>query len=173
MFKHFQYWIYSETILASDEYDIEWRTLTNLYIFSEARRIPNLQNAAMDVLIDTEMSRSCISIAELSHVYDNTAESSTLRKFLVDWAAQRVDLAKESRFGAANKDYFPKHFLFDLTIALYLRVENGTRIADFKAVRSNYHVSYSDTRTESHEDSEHKKEVSRLLMGLSPLILPL
>ena len=155
MFEHFELWVYTGDVLAKGESvaDIFWDSLVGLYIFGEVRGIPDLQNEAIDVLINKESSIKKIPISLLPRVYDSTPEDSSLRRLFVDWVACLAVMTPNDRYtlkppGApgqwskedTRKDY-PKDFLFDLAFAQYqLRKGDKTVISKFKSKRTDYHV---------------------------------
>lgn len=67
MFEHFELWVYTANLLAEGHSaaDISWASLFGLYVFGEIRGIPDLQNAAIDVLIDKQSSCNTIPAARL------------------------------------------------------------------------------------------------------------
>ena len=86
MFKRFQLWVYTNKILAEgeDENAIEYQTLADLYIFGDIRGIPDLQNGAMDTIIDKKASEKTIPAYEFRFIYKNSVDGSPLRRLCVD-----------------------------------------------------------------------------------------
>lgn len=157
MFSHFQLWLYSGNILESHETakDISWKVLTDLYFFGEARGIPSLQNEAIDVCIYKSTASNVIPTLQINRVYENTPENSPLRRLLVDWMTFDAILIDPKWFKDDRKDQYPKQFLFDLAVSLYQKgVGAKSKITDFKAVRSNYHI---PDRTMSIEQGENER----------------
>ncbi len=149
MFTHFEFWLYTGSVLESHESakDISYKILTDVYLFGEARGIPELQNEAINVYIDKIRADKMFTIEWLNRVYENTLDSSPLRKLLVDYVTFNVDLTKMSE---KEQPLYPQQFLFDLVKSFCEhRIGTKERVTDFRAVRSNYHV---------HDDG--KKEVS-------------
>lgn len=155
MFEHFELWVYTGHVLANGKSvaDISWESLVGLYIFGEVRGIPDLQNAAIDILINKQSSQNQISTAILPRVYDGTPEDSSLRKLFVDWMACLAHMTPNDRntptppgapfqwFKEDTRMYFPKDFLFDLAFAQYqLRKGDKTVISKFKSKRTDYYV---------------------------------
>lgn len=142
MFKHFQLWVYTDSIMAKDEavQDITSHSLAGLYIFGEKCGIPDLQNLAIDVIIDKHDIFKRTPIEMINTVYDHTPDRAPLRRLLVDFMARNhVDIPR--LFVEQVKKCFPKDFLFDLAIVQNaLRIGSKNIIDDFKACRSNYHV---------------------------------
>ena len=142
-FKHFQFWLYTNNIIHKSETveDVSWQSLISLYIFAEVRDIADLQNAAMDILIDKEALEDAIPISEFDRIYEQTHESSPLRRIAIDWLTHVATLVPGRYVEVFHRDTFPKEALIDLVFAQYaLRVGEKALIKDFKAVRSDYHV---------------------------------
>ena len=141
VFHCFQYWAYTGAIEQEprDHSAISWHTLIDLYIFAEVRCIPALQNSAMNVLIRKHESSSRAPIEEYRYIYENTANSSPLRKFVATWAAHRGSLSKDWFF---DRTVFPLDFVIDLSLALYERIQSKTALysGDFSRMRSEFHV---------------------------------
>lgn len=118
-FKYFQLWVYTGNILESHETakDINFATLIDLYLFGEARGIPELQNATMDVLFQRNLLLHTIPIFELPRVYKNTLPNSLLRKAIVDLFVQKlVDASIELFFTEEKKPHLPQDFLIESII---------------------------------------------------------
>ena len=142
MFKHFQLWVYTDSIMAKDEtvQDISPHLLAGLYIFGEKCGIPDLQNVAIDFLIDWFDTPGSLSVTIFSEVYHGTPNKSPLRKLLVDFMVRNPDDIQES-FVEPFRHCFPKAFLFDLVIAQNaVRVGSKIIMDDLNACRSNYYV---------------------------------
>ncbi len=155
MFSHFELWLYTGSILESHESakDISWKVLTDICLFGEARGIPELQNEAINAYIDKYHATNEIPTGEFNHIYENTLDSSPLRKLLVDLVTFKGILTDSQWFSEKMQHLYPQQFLFDLAKSFYEhRVGIKKTVTNFKAVRSNYHV---------HDDG--KKEVSHNL----------
>ena len=140
VFCYFQYWAYTGAIEQKprNRLEIPWRILAGVYIFAEARCIPALQNAAIDVLISKHQAFPRAPIEEYGYIYENTAEKSPVRKFLAEWAAHRGCLSKD---WFHDRTLYPIDFTIDLCLALYDRIQSRPNSAvDFWEVRSRYHV---------------------------------
>lgn len=159
MFEHFELWVYTGNFLAKEdsEANISWASLLGLYIFGEICEIPDLQNAAIDVLIDKQSSEKTIPTSRLPWVYDNTPEDSSLRRLLVDWMACLAIMLPNDRYTPAppgprtqwfkeeTRKWYPKDFLIDLAFAQsQLRHGQKTIVSDFKHQRADYYVKPRD-----------------------------
>ena len=136
VFTHFQYWAYTGAIEPKGREQMSWRTLIGIYIFAEARCIPALQNTVMDVLIIRHEDSPRAPIEEYRYLYENTAEKSPARRFIVDWAAHKGSLSKD---WFLDRSIYSIDFVIDLSLALFDRI-NDKSIQDFWEVRSMYHV---------------------------------
>lgn len=141
VFCYFQYWAYTGVIEQKphNRFEMSWRTIAGIYIFAEARCIPGLQNGAMDVLISKHECSARAPIDEYGYIYENTAETSPVRRFLAEWAAHRGFLSKD---WFEDRTIYPIDFTIDLSLALYGRIQNNTSSAnvDFWENRSRYYV---------------------------------
>ncbi len=83
-FRRFNAWLYTDVLVEdADPGTRSWSSLFNIYIFAEKRIIPLLQNTVIDSIIHLN-ALVRIPVGELRHVWSRTAESSLLRKLLVD-----------------------------------------------------------------------------------------
>ena len=152
LFRHFQHWLYSKTLLMSSksENDIPWPVLINLFIFGEAHGIPDLQNASIDGIINKQATGRLTPLEQINHVYDNTGERSPLRRLFVDLTHTIAHFNHKCDADGwlieAKYEMFPKRFLFDVAVE-YCRKWNDDEVVDvvdFRKVRENYHVESSD-----------------------------
>lgn len=142
MFKHFQFWLYTNNIIHESETvkDISWQSVISLYVFAEVRDMADLQNAAMDTMIDKEALENRIPTRQFDQIYEQAHENSPLRRIAIDWLTHLSTLVPAEWLAELNRDTFPKEALVDLVFAQYaLRVGTKALIQDFKAVRSDYH----------------------------------
>ena len=149
VFSHFQLWLYTGNIIASHESpkDITWKVLISLYLFGDVRGIPRLQNEAIDLFIDKNVAMSQVPGDQLNLIYENTLDSSPLRKLIVDLFTFRVTLTDNSWFNEQPKALYPQQFLIDLAKSLYEdRARFKTKTTKFRAVRSNYHIHDDGTK---------------------------
>ena len=143
MFKHFQLWLYTDSFLQTDEIvkDIHWGPLISLYVFAEVRGIPDLQNGAIDAMIDKVALEKKIPTPEYGQIYERTHGNSPLRRLAVDWLAHLAVLEPPRWLSIFEQDGFPKQALIDLAFTQYaLRLGTKVLIRQFKAVREDYHV---------------------------------
>lgn len=118
MFERFQLWTYTNRLLEDGETDkeIPFIVWADLWVFGEARGIPELQNCAIDGLINDEITTNYVPIGIFQHVYDNTHEDSPLRRLILDWAAFSGCWNRAADYGwfiKSRRGYYPKDFLFD------------------------------------------------------------
>ena len=141
VFEYFQLWAYTDCVVTETETekDVTPMLLIKLYVFAEARCIPRLQNAALDVLIVRMTTK--IPVGHLKFVYANTAENSSLRRLFVDQMASTRVLHDGVFVGELNRSCYPVEFLFDLLIAQSKKL-GGVRLngAYFLQNRFDYHA---------------------------------
>lgn len=93
--------------------------------------IPSLQNRVIDNFFRNGLwIRLCCSPRWFSYVYENTNESSLLRKFVIDLAATF------GRDFKVNREFYPVEMLLDLLDQMRKVVKEGTK----KIVPANYYV---------------------------------
>ena len=142
LFRHFQLWVYTKQILEDGKAldTVSYKLLINLHIFGDKYGMPNLQDAAIDVLIDKAIATKKYPTSLFDHVYQNTASDSRLRELCVDWTLFRLDHVVI--FEGSKRDRFPKDFLVDLALAFsgLTQLSNGRKAIDFASKRSDYHV---------------------------------
>ena len=149
VFSHFQLWLYTGNIIESHEFpkDISWKVLIDLYLFGDVRGIPRLQNEAIDLFIEKNKAMKVIPNDNFNFIYENTVDGSPLRKLIVDMMTFNAVLT-ESQWFDEKQALYPQQFLIDLAKSLYeARVGTKTKITDFNAVRSNYHI-HNDVKKE-------------------------
>ncbi len=157
VFEHFQFWIYTGNLLETSEppIKISWEILIGLYHFGDARDIPALQNAAIDLIIDKEHASNHLSPPWLRQIYQ-MPKKSPLRRLLADFMAHLAKLDAEPWISENMKASYPREFLLDLTAALYeLSSGQRKRIKSFKAIRSEYHVEVTPSSAKGAEAASH------------------
>ena len=119
---------------------VKYELLIDLYIFGDKFGISDLQDAAIDVLIDKANATKVYPTSLFDHVYRNTGKDSRLRKLCVDWTLWRPNHVV--MFEGSMRDRFPKDFLVDLATAYYglTWLLKGPKEIDFASKRSDYHV---------------------------------
>ena len=146
VFKRFQLWLYTGSILEAPGQSastIDASTLTDLYLFGEARGIPALQNAATNEVIDKIEESNTIPALEVRHVYDHTCEKSPMRRLYVDLMIYRGANLRNPTWGigTSNLKYdYPVEFLMDLILAQYDILAVRPQHKDFSKDRQQYHV---------------------------------
>ena len=124
-FQIFFRWIHGAPFFDSeytvDNFNPRSRLIYQLYILGNARQIPSLCNAAVDALIDGVVKTNGIPVhgAAAELVYNNTPESSKLRKLMVDFCVKHgmdFNRVKDDDFSLA--EYTGHEFLLDLIVAL-------------------------------------------------------
>lgn len=147
-FKRFQLWVYTKKILEEGEREdaIKRKTLAKLYFFGEVRGIPDLQNAAIDVLMDKVRGTNTVPPGYLRLIYENTPDGSPLRRLYVDLMASSARCEPKvfefkKWFDDIPHEDLPHAFLIDLVIALVTQKEPmKLGKAAFLSARASYHV---------------------------------
>ncbi|KAI4134206.1 MAG: hypothetical protein LQ347_001717 [Umbilicaria vellea] len=140
VFELFQFWLYSDKLFDTGESvaDLSASLLISLYLFAEARCIPQLQNMAIDALILNIKATKKFPAGDVHRIYDNTTEASHLRRLLVDIGA-RVGELRRDWFNRGKDSLYHNTFLIDLVLALYdEKLKKSPQ--DFTQLRCNYHV---------------------------------
>lgn len=154
VFKYFQLWAYTDCILTESETekDILPILLIKLYIFAEARCIPRLQNAVIDLFIDRSITSNSVPFKQLNFIYANTADGSLLRRLFVDISASTISLSKNTWVVEQFKSLDTTEFLFDLILAQSERlVSSKVTMGYFRQIRSQY---YAKTPVNSPKDAQ-------------------
>lgn len=115
VFHAFFHWMFTKKLYShlTSEGGIPLETglICAIYVFGDARGIPELCNAAVDLLFQKVAQDWICPSGDVAYVYDNTMEGSRLRACLVDHAVDKynfVDLKK-------RVSRCPREFLVDIT----------------------------------------------------------
>ncbi|PVH78523.1 hypothetical protein DL98DRAFT_590267 [Cadophora sp. DSE1049] len=119
-FSLFEQWVYSQIlnlIQTAPNYvrqtEIEgWaenQTLAELWIFGDRYIIPELQNTTIYAIHTIFREVDTMSVEQFNYIYENTHETSLLRKYIVE---QCVDVADENVFEDTSK--VPPEMLADI-----------------------------------------------------------
>lgn len=115
IFRKFNAWLYTDVLVEDPGPEvIQWSLLFNLYVFAEKRIIPLLQNAAIDEIIRAH-AEACIPTEEIRHAWARTAETSPLRKLLVDLRLNEDDKNFADQF-RSNIDQYDIQFVAAVAI---------------------------------------------------------
>ena len=140
MFNYFQIWLYTKKTPLTDkaEKEINSDIVVDLYIFGEARNIPDLQNAAIDAFITQVLGSRQFPTGLIRYVYGNIAEKSPLRRLFVDIC---LCYCNTGDFGEEFNGNHSRRLLFGSALA-HCEVAEGIRskTQDFTADRSLYYV---------------------------------
>ena len=96
--------------------------LCSLYIFGDARGMPGLKNIAVDHLIKRTSEKWSLIVGKAPFVYENTPESSPLRRLIVDQLIRCVDIKDRKNWMLTHcpKSTDCAEFLLDVVDALDL-----------------------------------------------------
>lgn len=163
VFKYFQLWAYTDCILTESETekDISSLLMIKLYIFAEARCMPRLQKAVIDLLLDKTIASKKVPFKQLNFVYANTADGSLLRRLFVDLSASTMVLSKNTWVMERFKSLDTTEFLFDLINA------QSERLASRKVSISNFGQSRSQYYAKTPVNSPNGTQVSSNAPGSS------
>jgi hypothetical protein len=110
------HWLFTQKLyfeLAPDgSIPLSDRLICGVYVFGDARGMPDLCNAAIDLLF-----QKCVQIymypkSCLNYVWEHTMEGSVLRKFLTDFAAENYSWTTSTRL----IHEYPVEFLLDIIV---------------------------------------------------------
>lgn len=141
VFQLFQFWLYYRKLLDTGESvaDLSRSLLIGLYLFAETRCISQLQDLTIDALIRKIDVGKKIPTGAIPRIYENTTETSPLRRFIVDISARIGDLRDGIWFNRETEIRYSETFLIDLVRALYdEKLKRSPQ--DFSKFRCNYHV---------------------------------
>ena len=161
IFERFQLWLYFRELRDASETtkDVKWTVPVQVFLFGEARGIPELQNVAIDLFLDKYVISNEISTAPINMIYGSTRDDSPLRRLMVDTMAHRADLSQGGWFAEDKRARFPSSFMFDIAIELHkVLVGRRQRITDFEKVRSVYHVAVPGVGESRDQDQGVKQE---------------
>ena len=118
--QRFQLWVFTGSVLVDGESEMTLTSglLVRVYIFAESQGISLLQDHIIDVLAakHKKFESPFILHTDINLIYENTAENSPLRDFLVRMFVHDFK-APDRGFLKDHEDEFPKAFLIDLTFA--------------------------------------------------------
>ncbi|KAL2351619.1 hypothetical protein BJ546DRAFT_851670 [Cryomyces antarcticus] len=127
IFQMFYTWLYNGQRLHPPGEDFDFDKLPlmlcGVWVFGDKRGVVGLKNTAMESLTSTfEQVDNLPEPSTLCYIYDNTSESSSLRKFFVHLVAinaerQDFSIAAFLKDGK-REDSLPVEFGYDLAIAL-------------------------------------------------------
>ena len=136
VFKHFNTWLYSKTIIGLEEKiaELSWDEVFNIYQFAVHRNVPGLQNAVVDATI--EKNRLVKTVPDSNHVkylYEKDAKATPFRKLLVDMFTMRhCDLSD-----ALSLSKLPPQFLSAVIVKLdKLKTSAEEEVAEIKKKRA-------------------------------------
>lgn len=113
IFRAFFHWLSTGRPYAklTDEGKIPLTTnrICDIYIFGDMRGIPELCNAAVNLLFQKNMQDWIYDIYILPIIYDNTAENAAIRRFMVDWGYEKHGFTNLK----ARSHVLPKKYLID------------------------------------------------------------
>jgi hypothetical protein len=123
VFNAFFHWIYRGQLYfmlnASAAIPLSVRLICEIYVFGDARGVPSLCNAAIDLLLQKFHQEWTVPLAEVRYVYDNTLHGSALRKIFVDFFVEtfRFEKLSDPTQRELELPRYPKDFFADIVVA--------------------------------------------------------
>lgn len=91
VFNAVQNWFYSHRFhpeIEENSKKISWSLAPRIWVFADARGMPALQNAAIDLIHTKCIEEWMCPMSEVGYVYGNTLEGSLLRKYFITLIAE-------------------------------------------------------------------------------------
>lgn len=154
IFQVFFHWLYSRKLYheltTEGQIPLSFKTILDIYIFGDARIVPELSNAAMNLFAQKLIRESCYPVDCVIEAYQNTRSGSGMRKFLAHIAATCFSWSLDNDCLSA----LPKDFLVDILLLLQKHecvigqkfTLHGTIEEDIKSTICDYH-DHSDPHT--------------------------
>ncbi|KAI9676800.1 MAG: hypothetical protein M1829_002895 [Trizodia sp. TS-e1964] len=135
IFGCFLHWLYNKRLRTpTDGIDvldktnkkvIPWMVLIQLYLLGERLQVAGFKNAAVDALaLKSAKGQEALPAAHaIHHAYENTHDSSPLRRLLVDlfiWRSTAATLEHDE-----TRDALPRDFFVDLATSAMRLIEDG------------------------------------------------
>jgi hypothetical protein len=112
-FRAFYHFVYTQKLFsrltAEGKIPLSSDKICRIYVFGDSRGIPELCNAAVDLLFQRDCQTWQYSAHTLTYIYGETSEHSLLRKYMVDYAVQKYSLPDIK----IKPSKYPKEFLID------------------------------------------------------------
>jgi hypothetical protein len=126
-FQAFFNWLYTgalySTLNSNGSVPLRPVQICQIYVFGDARGIPELCNAAVNTLLQVSIQDWTFESPCLNYIYANTLPGSKLRKLMVDDAVGTYDFA--NLLDGAQLDKYPKDFLAEVLVSGGKRGELG------------------------------------------------
>ena len=147
-FQRFLLWCYSGKVMDRGETygdDVDTEELIGLCLFADFLGCNQLQNDAVDCLLDGLEGHGGLNLPDPRRVYEMTTAESPLRTLMLDLWSRRVNwdqFFKDPQAYESRKHYLTPQFLFELATAFYRLVKGtpGTGDRDLRKHRCDYHV---------------------------------
>lgn len=121
VFEVFFSWLYTHRFFEENGAPTNWAigrmTLAKVWIFGDARGIPELQNAIIDEMITCIAKWERLNAQFVKEVYDNTVDGAPLRKFSVEYFLSNDDKGLLTLLGSEGPDY-PSQFYREVALGL-------------------------------------------------------
>jgi len=112
---------------------LEGSSFIQLWILADRLMIPNLQNTAMELILQMTLIYRTVWINEITSIYNNTSKNSPLRQVLMDQGAWKLNEESIKQ----NPDFFSFESLIDIACACRKllttqSIQPSLSIADYK-----------------------------------------
>ncbi|KAK0112499.1 hypothetical protein ONS96_001735 [Cadophora gregata f. sp. sojae] len=108
IFGIFVNWLYTQTLINKSSEQPLSSHLFKLWILADKMLIPRLQNDILSMLEEARKSKGLPS-AVFAYVYENTAEGSVLRRYIVEMCMAKTEAMK-------NPDDYPRELLLEIVV---------------------------------------------------------
>lgn len=129
--------------------DVDWDLLIELSIFADKYDLPDLQNATIDIIIAKEETEHTIPTNLLGLIYNNTVETSPLRRFFVVWCAHRGEMKpwiQEIKNMHSEDDNIPPYqFMLDLALELFAITSHEATTYNWENLGCQFHTHPTST----------------------------
>lgn len=112
-------WLYTGKLLDQEyKFDLTQRLSSRLlcetYVFAEARGIPTLKNAIINIMVPLASKQNVVLHEHAEYIYSNTPDNDKLRALLVDLMTRNGAVNTAAYFNDSTKNIYPLAFLFDI-----------------------------------------------------------
>ncbi|KAK4954410.1 hypothetical protein LTR10_007841 [Elasticomyces elasticus] len=140
-FEMFVRWLYTRKLPEPPATGDNFKNLIDLWLFADRRECPLLANQSLDAVRDETVRNWQLPTNKLQNVYDNTAESAGLRRFIIFLFGQ---IGGSGFLGETHRQDWPAAAVWDLAKYLWKLKEEKAPImskADLaKLITCAYHT---------------------------------
>lgn len=96
VFELFSRWLYTESLWSESDDEYSWPDvdlLVELYVFADMAQVSPLMNQTLDTVQEiSDLKKELPSSSLMAYAWDNTTETSQLRRLLIDWVVWKVEI---------------------------------------------------------------------------------